>query len=202
MTTTRKWRNYLAAGILAAAASVSTGQAAAAELIEKAAAEQAIAQLTEPVTEQSTQPLAEQILPVSTPDPQTAERSLNLVLSLSDRRVSVYSGDMLIASYEVAVGREGWNTPTGQFNVFQKQTNPAWQHPFTGEIIPPGPENPLGTRWIGFWSDGENSIGFHGTPDESVIGSAVSHGCVRMRNADVLALYEQVGVDTPVTVLP
>jgi L,D-transpeptidase ErfK/SrfK len=203
MTTTRKWRNYLAASLLAAAASVSMGQAAAAsELTEDVAAEQAIAQLTEPVTEQSTQPLAEQIRPVSTPDPQTVERSLNLVLSLSDRRVSVYSGDMLIASYEVAVGREGWNTPTGQFNVFQKQTNPAWQHPFTGEIIPPGPENPLGTRWIGFWSDGENSIGFHGTPDESVIGSAVSHGCVRMRNADVLALYEQVGVDTPVTVLP
>jgi L,D-transpeptidase ErfK/SrfK len=197
MTTTRKWRNYLAAGILAAAASISVGQAAAAELIEKA-----IAQLTEPVTEQSAQPLAGQIRPVSTPDPQTVERSLNLVLSLSDRRVSVYSGDMLIASYEVAVGREGWNTPTGQFSVFQKQTNPTWQHPFTGEIIPPGPENPLGTRWIGFWSDGENSIGFHGTPDESVIGSAVSHGCVRMRNADVLALYEQVDIDTPVTVLP
>jgi L,D-transpeptidase ErfK/SrfK len=202
MTTTRKWRNYLAAGILAAVASVSMGQAAAAELTEEAAAQQAIAQLTEPVTEQSAQPLAEQILTVSTPTPQVAEQALNLVLSLSDRRVSVYSGDMLVASYEVAIGREGWNTPTGQFSVFQKQTNPAWQHPFTGEIIPPGPENPLGTRWIGFWSDGENSIGFHGTPDESVIGSAVSHGCVRMRNADVLALYEQVGVDTPVTVLP
>ncbi|MEL6814817.1 MAG: L,D-transpeptidase family protein [Cyanobacteria bacterium J06598_3] len=127
---------------------------------------------------------------------------LNLVLSLSDRRVSVYRGDMLVASYAVAVGREGWQTPTGEFTVFQKQIDPAWEHPFTGEVLPPGPDNPLGSRWIGFWSDGTNSIGFHGTPDESVIGSAVSHGCVRMRNEDVLALYEQVGLDTRVRVLP
>ncbi len=127
---------------------------------------------------------------------------LSLVLNLSARRVSVYRGEMLISSYAVAVGREGWNTPTGQFSVFQKQVNPAWEHPFTGEVLPPGPENPLGARWIGFWSDGTNSIGFHGTPDESVIGSAVSHGCVRMHNEDVLALYEQVGLNTPVTVLP
>lgn len=127
---------------------------------------------------------------------------LNLVLSLSDRRVSVYRGEMLVASYAVAVGREGWQTPTGEFTVFQKQADPAWEHPFTGEVVPPGPDNPLGSRWIGFWSDGTNSIGFHGTPDESLIGSAVSHGCVRMRNEDVLALYEQVSFDTPVTVLP
>lgn len=185
MTTTRKWRNYLAVSVLAAAASLSTGYAATAtEFTEAVAADQVAAGQAAHLTE----PVAEQVL--------------NLVLSLSDRRVSVYSGDMLVASYEVAVGREGWNTPTGQFSVFQKQTNPSWQHPFTGEVMPPGPDNPLGTRWIGFWSDGENSIGFHGTPDESVIGSAVSHGCVRMRNTDVLALYEQVGVDTPVTVLP
>lgn len=138
----------------------------------------------------------------STETVSDASYGLNLVLSLSARRVSVYRGEMLVASYAVAVGREGWNTPTGEFNVFQKQTNPAWEHPFTGEVLPPGPDNPLGARWIGFWSDGTNSIGFHGTPDESVIGSAVSHGCVRMRNEDVLALYEQVGLDTPVTVLP
>ncbi|MEM6451716.1 MAG: L,D-transpeptidase family protein [Cyanobacteria bacterium P01_D01_bin.105] len=127
---------------------------------------------------------------------------LSVVLSLSTRQVSVYRGEMLIARYEVAVGREGWNTPTGEFSVFQKQVDPAWEHPFTGTVVPPGPDNPLGSRWIGFWSDGINAIGFHGTPDESVIGSAVSHGCVRMRNEDVLALYEQVSLDTPVTVLP
>lgn len=128
--------------------------------------------------------------------------ALNLVLGLSARRVSVYRGEMLVASYEVAVGREGWQTPTGDFSVFQKLTDPTWEHPMTGERVPPGPGNPLGTRWIGFWSDGTNVIGFHGTPDESVMGSAVSHGCVRMRNVDILALYEQVGLETPVSVLP
>ena len=127
---------------------------------------------------------------------------MRVVLGLSARRVQVYRGEMLISSYEVAVGREGWNTPVGEFSVFQKQVDPAWEHPFTGDVVPPGPDNPLGARWIGFWSDGVNSIGFHGTPDESLIGSAVSHGCVRMRNEDVLALYEQVGLDTPVSVVP
>lgn len=128
--------------------------------------------------------------------------TLNLVLSLSERRLSVRQGEMLIASYAVAVGREGWQTPTGQFSVFQKQIDPIWEHPFTGERVPPGPQNPLGSRWIGFWSDGTNAVGFHGTPDESVIGSAVSHGCVRMRNEDVQALYELVSLETPVTVVP
>jgi len=127
---------------------------------------------------------------------------LSLELRLSDRRLVVYQGEMLVANYEVAVGREGWNTPTGEFSVFQKQVDPYWEHPFTGNVVPPGPDNPLGTRWIGFWSDGQNSIGFHGTPDESVIGSAVSHGCVRMRNEDVVALYEKVSIDTPVRVVP
>lgn len=140
--------------------------------------------------------------PIESVDPTAVSEVLKLQLHLSERRLAVYRGDMLIANYSVAVGREGWQTPTGEFSVFQKQRDPAWEHPFTGEVIPPGPGNPLGTRWIGFWSDGQNSIGFHGTPDESVIGSAVSHGCVRMRNEDVLALYEQVSVDTVVTVLP
>lgn len=128
--------------------------------------------------------------------------TLKLELKLSERRLLVYRGELLIANYPVAVGREGWQTPTGEFSVFQKQANPTWEHPFTGELVPPGPGNPLGSRWIGFWSDGENSIGFHGTPDESVIGQAVSHGCVRMRDEDVLALYEQVSMDTLVVVLP
>ena len=134
--------------------------------------------------------------------PQSAQtQALNLVLNLGDRRLMVYQGNMLINSYPVAVGREGWQTPTGEFSVLQKQVNPAWEHPFTGQVVPPGPANPLGTRWIGFWTDGTNHIGFHGTPDESLIGSAVSHGCVRMRNEDVIALYEQVEMGTPIRVV-
>lgn len=123
-----------------------------------------------------------------------------LVLDLSDRRVYLYHGDELIAAYPVAVGRDGWETPTGEFAVFQKVINPVWQHPFTGEVVPPGPDNPLGARWLGFWTDGTNAIGFHGTPHEELIGQAVSHGCVRMRNADIERLFEQVEMGTIVIV--
>lgn len=125
-----------------------------------------------------------------------------LVLRLGDRRVDYYQGETLIVSYPVAVGRAGWETPTGEFEVQQLVVNPIWQHPFTGAIVPPGPDNPLGARWIGFWSDGENFIGFHGTPDERLIGQAVSHGCVRMRNRDIIALFDLVSVGTVVSVEP
>ncbi len=128
------------------------------------------------------------------------ELERRLVLRLGDRRVYLYEGEVMVASSPVAIGRAGWETPTGSFAVFQKVENPIWQHPFTQEIVPPGPQNPLGKRWIGFWTDGDNAIGFHGTPNEELIGQAVSHGCVRMRNADIAALFERIDMGTPVIV--
>lgn len=125
-----------------------------------------------------------------------------LVIKLRDRRVYVYQNNQLKTSYPIAVGKAGWETPKGIFKVIEMQRNPAWQHPWNGKIIPPGPDNPLGARWIGFWTDGKNFIGFHGTPQEHLVGQAVSHGCIRMLNKDVLALYTQVGVGTPVKVEP
>lgn len=125
-----------------------------------------------------------------------------LVIRLRDRRVYLYRNNQLKTSYPIAVGKAGWETPKGSFKVIEMQRNPAWQHPWNGKIIPPGPENPLGARWIGFWTDGKNFIGFHGTPQENLVGQAVSHGCIRMRNKDVLALYAQVDVGTPVKVEP
>jgi lipoprotein-anchoring transpeptidase ErfK/SrfK len=78
--------------------------------------------------------------------------------------------------------------------------NPTWQHPWKGTIIPPGKENPLGDRWIAFWSDGTNFIGFHGTPNEKTVGTPASHGCIRMKNRDIRKLFEQVAVGTSVLV--
>lgn len=126
----------------------------------------------------------------------------HLILSLSDREVSVQEDEEVIATYPVAVGKPGWETPTGEFEVRNMVKNPSWQNPWTGEVIPAGKNNPLGRRWISFWSDGYNSIGFHGTPDESVMGEAVSHGCVRMRNEDVTKMFEKVTVGTKVVVVP
>ena len=90
--------------------------------------------------------------------------------------------------------------PTSQFQVIQKSEYPTWQHPITGEIIPPGRNNPLGSRWIGFSSSRDGEIGFHGTNEESLIGEAISHGCIRMLNEDVEDLYTYVNVGTPVIV--
>ncbi|NEN88976.1 MAG: L,D-transpeptidase [Okeania sp. SIO3H1] len=127
---------------------------------------------------------------------------IHLVIKLSDRRVYLYQDDQLKTSYPIAIGREGWETPTGTHKVIQKIPNPSWENPFTEEIIPPGPENPLGERWIGFWTDGKNYIGFHGTPNAETVGQAISHGCVIMFDQDLQALFEKVRIGTIVVVEP
>jgi lipoprotein-anchoring transpeptidase ErfK/SrfK len=135
--------------------------------------------------------------------PKTANKlgmKMQVVVDLSDRRTYVYQGDLVIASYPIAIGKKGWETPTGAFKVMNMQHDPIWQHPITGKVFPPGNDSPLGDRWIGFWTDGRNEIGFHGTPDIHLLGTAISHGCLRMRNSDVRLLYDQVKVGTLVTV--
>ncbi len=127
---------------------------------------------------------------------------IRLVVSLGARRLEVYRNNQLQASYPLAVGKQGWETPTGTYQVMQRFRNPVWQHPITGQIVPPGPDNPLGGWWIGFWTDGKHQIGFHGTNEEDLIGQAVSHGCLRMRNQDIAAVFSQVGDGTPVIVKP
>jgi len=123
-----------------------------------------------------------------------------VVVNLSDRRTYVYKAGEVIASYPIAVGKKGWETPTGSFRVTDMEEYPMWQHPITNKIFPSGADSPLGARWIGFWSDGRNVIGFHGTPDTHLLGYAISHGCIRMRNDDVRLLYEQVNIGTLVSV--
>lgn len=125
-----------------------------------------------------------------------------LLIKLSKRRVYLYRDGKLQSSYPIAIGKAGWETPTGVFEIIDIQRNPFWRNPFTGKIIPAGSKNPLGAAWIAFWTDGTNQIGFHGTPNERLIGQAVSHGCVRMRNRDILKLYEQVTIGMSVKVIP
>lgn len=127
--------------------------------------------------------------------------AVNLTIKLKEKRVYVYKGDRLITKYPIAIGKRGWETPTGEWQIMEKIKNPAWTSFKTGEVFAPGRENPLGSRWIGFWTDGQDVIGFHGTPDVKSIGTAASHGCVRMLNRDVKALYRIVKVGTTVTVV-
>ncbi len=131
------------------------------------------------------------------------EQPINLKIVISRRQVILYRGKTQIKSYPIAVGRPGWETPTGNFQILNMTKDPAWMHPFTGESIPGGsPKNPLGRYWIGFWTNGTNWIGFHGTPDPESVGKAASHGCIRMYNKDVQELFAQVNIGTPVTVVP
>lgn len=125
-----------------------------------------------------------------------------VIVDLSEAKVYLMWGNQIIHTYPVAVGQPGWETPPGQFKVQKKLRNPIWQQPITGELIKTGPENPLGNRWIGFWSDQHHHIGFHGTNKEQLVGQPVSHGCLRMRNQDIQALYEQVVLGTPILVRP
>ena len=132
---------------------------------------------------------------------EVIEIPLRLEISLSKRRLSVFQGEELLHRYPVAVGRSGWETPVGKFKVLQKIHKPDWKNPFNGDIIPGGdPENPLGHYWIGFWSDGKNAIGLHGTPNPKSVGRAASHGCVRMYNKDIEELFPKVKSGTPVIV--
>lgn len=125
-----------------------------------------------------------------------------LEISLGRRQVSLYKGKTRVKSYTIAVGRRGWETPTGNFQVAQMLRNPTWIHPFTNEAIPGGdPQNPLGNYWIGFWTDGRNWIGFHGTPNPESVGKAASHGCIRMYNKDIEELFHKVSLGTVVTVV-
>jgi lipoprotein-anchoring transpeptidase ErfK/SrfK len=147
-------------------------------------------------------------LPISIPNFSTLKPSpreptpdqTQVIVNLGDRRVYVYQFGQVIASYPIAVGKKGWETPTGDFHVMHMEQHPVWRHPITGKVFEPGSDSPLGDRWIGFWSDGRNEVGFHGTPNIDLVGTAVSHGCLRMRNSDVRILYTQVNLGTPVTV--
>lgn len=129
------------------------------------------------------------------------ENVVHLLLKLKEKKVYVYKGDKLITKYPVAIGKKGTETPTGEWQVMEKIKNPAWTSFKTGEVFAPGRENPLGSRWIGFWTDGKDMVGFHGTSNLKSIGTAASNGCVRMFNRHVKALYPLVKVGTTVKVV-
>ena len=107
----------------------------------------------------------------------------------------------LAKTYTIAVGAAGYETSTGVYNVESKQVNPTWYVPdaawagdLAGEVVPPGPDNPLQARWMGFFE----GAGIHGTSDVGSLGSAASHGCIRMSVPDVIELYDQVPLGTPI----
>ncbi|TVQ10875.1 MAG: L,D-transpeptidase [Leptolyngbya sp. DLM2.Bin27] len=141
--------------------------------------------------------------PVITQAPETLiTANTRVVISLSRRRLVLYQNDAVKDEFPVAIGQDEWQTPTGDFTVQDMRTDPVWQHPITKEAVHPGPSNPLGSRWIGFLVKDHYHIGIHGTNQETLIGEAVSHGCVRMFEADIQTLYSYLRVGTPIQVVP
>ncbi|BAU10822.1 ErfK/YbiS/YcfS/YnhG family protein [Leptolyngbya sp. NIES-3755] len=129
---------------------------------------------------------------------------IRLEVRLQQRRVYLLQGDRVKKIYPIAIGKPGWETPTGTFKVTEMQRNPAWVHPFTGEVVPPtDPEIPITEAAIVFTTSTKGGIiGFHGTPNRDSIGTAASHGCVRMYNEHIREMYKLVALGTLVVVKP
>jgi lipoprotein-anchoring transpeptidase ErfK/SrfK len=117
-------------------------------------------------------------------------------------KLTLYKGLKPKKTYGIAVGRVGLETPAGLYHIQNKAVNPAWHVPnsawagsLAGKVIPPGdPGNPIKARWMGIYA----GAGIHGTSEDGSIGSAASHGCIRMHIPDVEELYDQVPVGAPV----
>jgi L,D-transpeptidase catalytic domain/Putative peptidoglycan binding domain len=128
-----------------------------------------------------------------------------IVIRRGSHRLYLYKGPDMHrrARFGVAVGQAIYPTPLGKFTIVTKQKNPWWYPPDSdwaagASPIPPGPGNPLGTRWMGLSASG---VGIHGTPDAASIGYSVSHGCIRMRIPDAEWLFERVEVGSTVFIV-
>jgi lipoprotein-anchoring transpeptidase ErfK/SrfK len=127
-----------------------------------------------------------------------------LVVDRALHHVTLYSKRAAkLRTLGVAVGQSQYPTPTGRFEVITKQANPWWYPPNSAwaageKPVPPGPGNPLGTRWMGISAPG---VGLHGTPDATSIGYSASHGCIRMRIPDAEWLFTHVRVGSPVWII-
>src|SRR6476646_8721352 len=113
-----------------------------------------------------------------------------LIISLSDRKLAMVEDGRVVKIYPTAVGASRTPSPTGVFKIASRVPNPTWYGP-KHNIVPPGKANPLGTRWMGLSRKG---YGIHGTNNPASIGHNASHGCIRMRKADVEELFELVKV--------
>jgi lipoprotein-anchoring transpeptidase ErfK/SrfK len=124
-----------------------------------------------------------------------------ITVSRSNFQLRLWKHLRLVKTYPIAVGMAGLETPAGLYHIQDKEVNPSWHVPnsawagsLAGQTIPPGPQDPIKARWMGIF----NGAGIHGTDELGSLGSAASHGCIRMAIPDVVELYDQVSVGTPV----
>jgi lipoprotein-anchoring transpeptidase ErfK/SrfK len=128
-----------------------------------------------------------------------------IVIHRGANRLYFYRGTRLVRIFPVATGQAIYPTPLGRFQIVVKEKNPWWYPPTQDawarglKPVPPGPGNPLGTRWMGLSAPG---VGIHGTSEPWSIGHSESHGCIRMQIPSAEWLYNRVRVGTPVFIIP
>lgn len=126
----------------------------------------------------------------------TAAHKRVVVVSLEDHKLALVEDGHVVKVYPVAVGKPSTPSPVGTFTIERRVMNPTYSH--DGRVVAPGPNNPVGTRWMGLSVHG---YGIHGTNAPSSIGKAASHGCIRMGRADLEELYAQVQVGDTVELI-
>ncbi len=124
-----------------------------------------------------------------------------ILINLPQRMLFYFRQGRLVRSYPVGLGRPDWPTPTGSFTIATKQENPVWKVPPTiqeemrregkmvKELVPPGPDNPLGKHWLGLSIQG---YGIHGTIAATSIYQFLTHGCIRLHPDDIAQIYSEV----------
>jgi lipoprotein-anchoring transpeptidase ErfK/SrfK len=140
---------------------------------------------------------AKAVQPAVTTDQLAAKYPHVIMVDRGAFTLKLYDRLKLVKTYPIAVGMAGLETPAGLYHIEDKQVNPSWHVPnsawagdLAGKVIPPGPQDPIKARWMGIYA----GAGIHGTDEDGSIGSAASHGCIRMHIPDVIDLYDRVDV--------
>jgi lipoprotein-anchoring transpeptidase ErfK/SrfK len=145
------------------------------------------------------------LAPLKTITATAAKAAPTIVIHRGSNRLYLYQGTRFVRAFPVATGQPAWPTPLGHFEIVVKQVNPWWYPPTNdswaagAKPVPPGPGNPLGTRWMGLSAPG---VGIHGTSEPWSIGHSESHGCIRMQIPSAEWLYTHVQIGTPVFIIP
>jgi lipoprotein-anchoring transpeptidase ErfK/SrfK len=150
--------------------------------------------LTHPEASHEVQASARTVAPKVRTSQLTRRYGTVITVDRANFKLRLFKSLKLVKSYPIAVGRQGLETPSGVYTVTDKQVDPSWHVPnsawagdLAGKVIPPGPADPIKARWIGI----VDGAGIHGTDETGSLGSAASHGCIRMAISDVIDLYDR-----------
>jgi lipoprotein-anchoring transpeptidase ErfK/SrfK len=158
-------------------------------------------ELVEPTADHKVRPPVEKVKAKVTTAELAEKYPKVIIVNRGGFQLTLYDHLQVEKTYPIAVGQAGLETPAGRYNIQDKQVNPSWHVPnsawagdLAGKVIPPGPQDPIKARWMGIY----NGAGIHGTEDVGSLGSAASHGCIRMAIPDVIDLFDRVEVGDPV----